>query len=310
MPFPIQVSPIPDTDDLVGNLKVSGRKKNRTSQTDLYISLLSIVLLLSILITLFINKKIRYGASESDQETSSIMVLPFENMSGLPDQEYVVNGIADELRSQLFSIRDLRVISRSSSIYYSDLKMPLHKINSELGVDYVLEGTVQRSKNVVKINVQLSNSKTQEVAWSSPSFQENLEDIFILQNKISQQIVDQLKISLSNEEKLQLVKIPTRNADAYISYQKGQELINRGGGKIAEIDTAIRLFEEAISLDPKFSLAYVGLSEAYLEYIFWGRYPNSQILPKALDAAFKALELDEEKVEIYSALGAISFLPL
>ena len=300
--------PVPRKADLAGKLKNANGAHGHPSRKAIGIA----ILVAFIMVALgwfgysFLNADPELEQADSPGQYS-IMVLPFENFSSMPDQLFFVNGIADEIRSQLFSIKNLKVISRSSSNYYKDQKISLQQINKELDVAYVLEGTVQRIEDMVKVNVQLSNAETQEVVWSSPSFQEKLQDIFILQNKISQQIVTQLQVGMSLQEKMQLVKIPTRNADAYIYYQKGQELIKRGAGKIEELDSAIGLFEKAIELDPNFSLAWVGLSESYLEYVFWGRYPSNLILPKALDAAFRALELDDDKVEIYAALGTINF---
>ena len=300
--------PVPRRNDISGKLKTTEQSGKYWSWRGIGITVLIAGLVaLGIWIVSSSTTNIQNDPVEIVADEHSIMVLPFDNYSEMPNQQYFANGIADELRSQLLSIRSLRVISRSSSKYYKDKQMSLKQLGDELDVEYVLEGTVQRSANIVKVNVHLSNTRTDEVEWSSPSFQEKLEDIFVLQNKISQQIVAQLKIGLSVQKNNQLIKIPTRNAEAYINYQKGQELIKRGGGKMHELDSALELFERAIELDPGFSLAYIGLSDAYLEYIFWGRLPSSEVLPKALDAAFKAFALDDEKVEIYAALGAINF---
>lgn len=300
--------PVPKRNEVSGKLKPSENSNKFPSRKKLSILLaISALALLAAWMLLNQNSVTKNNSPEATQVERSIMVLPFDNYSEMPDQQYLANGIADELRSQLLSIRNLRVISRASSKYYKDKQVSLKQLGQDLDIEYVLEGTVQRSEDMVKVNVHLSNTNTDEVEWSSPSFQEKLEDIFILQNKISQQIVDQLKIGLNVQKNNQLLKIPTRNADAYINYQKGQELLKRGAGKMVELDEAVHLFEVAIELDPGFSLAYVGLSDAYLEYIFWGRLPSSRVLPKALDAAFKAFELDDEKVEIFAALGAINF---
>ena len=300
--------PVPRRNDISGKLKTHELSGKYWSWKGISITVLIAGLVaLGIWIVTSSTVNIQNDPVEIVADEHSIMVLPFDNYSEMPNQQYFANGIADELRSQLLSIRSLRVISRSSSKYYKDKQMSLKQLGDELDVEYVLEGTVQRSEDMVKVNVHLSNTRTDEVEWSSPSFQEKLEDIFILQNEISRQIVDQLKIGLSSQNNELLIKIPTRNAEAYINYQKGQDLLKRGDGYMHELDSAVELFEKAIQLDPGFSLAYVGLSDAYLEYIFWGRLPSSEVLPKALDTAFKAFELDDEKVEIYAALGAINF---
>jgi adenylate cyclase len=300
--------PVPRRNEISGKTKAPERSGKYWSRKAIGLYMLfAVLVIVGIWMIGAMNFNIGQGPDKTVEDEHSIMVLPFDNYSEMPDQQYFANGIADELRSQLLSIKNLRVISRSSSNYYKEKQVSLKQLANDLKVEYVLEGTVQRSNDLVKVNVQLSNTKTEQVEWASPSFQEKLEDIFILQNKISQQIVGQLKIGFSSQNDELLVKIPTRNAEAYINYQKGQELLKRGGGNMHELDAAVELFQLAIELDPGFSLAYVGLSDAYLEYIFWGRLPSSKVLPMALDAAFKAFELDDEKVEIYAALGAINF---
>ena len=185
--------------------------------------------------------------------SKSMAVLPFENHSRNEEQEYFINGIADEIRSQLLSIKDLKVISRSSCMYFKDKTYTINQIGKELNVEFVLEGRVQVISNYVKVSVELSNTKSNKQIWSLPSFNQKLEDVFILQNKIAQQVVSELKIALSDKEKDQLNKIPTENHEAYNYFQKGNELLHRGFGKIEELDKAVQYFEQAIQIDTKFS---------------------------------------------------------
>jgi TolB-like protein len=251
--------------------------------------------------------KVSSVGTKKQESSKSIAVLPFENNSSILEHQYFVDGVADEIRSQLLAISDLKVISRSSCMFYKDKPFTLSQIHEELNVKYVLEGRVQAAPPFIKVNVELSNTETKEQIWSLPPMDRKLEDIFSLQNEIAQQIVNELKIALTSKEKSQLQKISTVNQEAYKSFQLGQELLHRGYGKIDELTASREAFEHAVSQDPEFSKAYVGLSDTYLEHIFWGRIAPKEVLEPALKAALKALELDSSSGECYGALGAISF---
>ncbi|MBS0000488.1 MAG: tetratricopeptide repeat protein [Cyclobacteriaceae bacterium] len=300
--------PVPKSSEISGKLRSSPRSRIFTADSKFKRSFIySIAAMLILAIIIYYLVKPDQNHSENTPMKKSIAVLPFNFYSSMPDQQFYADGIADELRSQLLKIDNLKVIAQTSSRYYKDKHTSLRQIGKDLNVQYVLEGNVQRAEDFIKVNVQLSNTETEELEWASPAFNEKLEDVFLLQNNIAQQIVNQLKIELSDQDKNILSRVPTRNSKAYICYQKGQSLIYKGGGRIHELDEAVNLYHEAIELDPDFTLAYVGLAYAYLEYIFWGRGPAVEFLQKSLNAAFKALEQDEENAAIYGALGAINF---
>ncbi len=301
--------PVPARESISGKLAPTAKPGKAVSLKKVGITGSLAILILLLAFWVFGRKAgfLRQDDLSTASIANSIAVLPFDNYNVMAEQEFFAEGIADEIRSQLLSISDLKVISSSSSKYYKGKSMSLKKIGRELDVNYVLEGTVQHSANMVKVGVQLSNTRSDKLEWSPVPFERKMDDVFLLQNEIAQQVAGQLKLKLSEREKNQLDKIPTRNAEAYISYQKGQELLKRGGGRIEELDEAKRLFEEAIRLDHKFHLAYIGLSDANLEHVFWGRSAAAEVLPEALNAAFKALELDDENGEIYGALGAINY---
>ena len=256
-----------------------------------------------------ITGKLKIPSSEEEKLEigKSIAVLPFENNSGNTEQQYFVDGIADEIRSQLLSLNDLKVISRSSCMFFKDKPYNVKEIGKELDVGYVLEGRVQVIPNQIKVSVELSNTRTNKQIWSLPALSKKLEDVFILQNNIAKQVVSELKVALSDKEIRQLNKIPADNHQAYEYFQKGQDLLHRGFGVIDELNQAENNFKKAIEIDPKFSKAYVGLSDTYLEYIFWGRTAPKNVLDKALSASLKALELDSTNGECFGALGAIHF---
>lgn len=238
---------------------------------------------------------------------NSIAVLPFDSYSDIPDQVNFAKGMADELRTQLLSINNLKVISRTSSILFKEKKLSLKQIRNELNVGYILEGTVQYSEDNVKVSVQLSNTDSEKMEWSNRPYEQKLDNLFLIQNEIAKEIVDQLKVELSETEKDNLDKIWTENIQAYNYFQKAGVFNNKNSGTKEDLDMAVEFYQKAIKEDPNFVRAYVGLSDTYLNYIFWGRAPAKEILDKALTAAFKALELDSEEGSVYGTLGAINF---
>ena len=246
-------------------------------------------------------------AVDTNGPDKSIAVLPFDNYITDPQQLYLADGIADEIRSQLLSIHDLKVISRASSKFYKEKQMTLKSMGDEMNVGYILEGTVQQAQGKVKVGVQLSNPKTDEIEWTLKPFERNMEDVFLLENEIARKIVEELKIELSDQEKNQFDKVPTQNAAAYEYFKRAKELLFGGNGKNEEIDKAVDYFKEAIRLDPNFSRAYIGLAQAYLEYIFWGRKRPRELLDLAFKSAVRAMELDDSNGECFSTLGAIKF---
>jgi adenylate cyclase len=237
----------------------------------------------------------------------SIAVLPFDNYIADPQQQYLADGIADEIRSQLLSIHDLKVISRASSKFYKEKQMTLKSMGDEMKVGYILEGTVQQAQNKVKVGVQLSNPQTDEIEWTLKPFERDIDDVFVLENEIARKIVEELKIELSDQEKIQLDKIPTLNSAAYEYFKRAREILYHGNGKVEDLDNSVVFFQKAIELDANFSRAYIGLAEAYLEYIFWGRKRPKKLLDLAFENAVRAMELDDSNGECYGTLGAIKF---
>jgi len=243
---------------------------------------------------------------ETTQE-KSIAVLPFLNLGEDSHNQFLIDGISDEIRSHLLSINDLKVISRSSSQFYKNKEYTLQEVGKDLGVSHILEGRVLVIGDKIKLSIELNNTATDKQIWSLPPAIEALDDISNLQINIAKIVADQLRIILSDTEKDAIKKIPTVNQEAFVEYQKGLASLHRGYGKIEELNEAIAYFEAAIQLDPNFSKAYVGLSDTYLEHIFWGRRTTKEVLDPAMNAAMKALELDNTNGECLGALGAIHF---
>lgn len=236
----------------------------------------------------------------------SIAVLPLVNMSNDPDQEYFSDGLTEDILTQLSKIGELRVVSRTSIMRYKNTTKSIPEIGVELGVAHILEGSVRKYGDKVRISVQLIEAATDNHIWAE-DFDRELKNIFAIQRDVSLEVANVLKVKLTSVEKARFENIPTLNTEAYDNYLHGKKIIRKGGGTSEDRDQALRLFQEAISRDSNFSLAYVGLANTYLSFVNFGHYSSKEALPKAMEAALKALAIDDEIGECYASLGAIYF---
>jgi TolB-like protein len=245
------------------------------------------------------------AAIDGDNHVKSIAVLPFDNYTANEDNPFFAEAISNEIRSQLVGLKDLRVISRSSSKHYKGMNLSTKQIGEELNAGYILEGSVQRTANSVKISVELSNAKTEDLAWSPAPYERLSDDIFLLQNEIASQVVSQLKVQLSSQEKRKFEEASTENPEAYDAFLSGQELLQRDGGALNDLDEAVEYFKKAISLDSGFDRAYLGLAETYLAYVFWGRLSPKAAIVRATNAVEKVS--DKTSGDYFGTLGSINF---
>jgi TolB-like protein len=199
------------------------------------------------------------------QEKISIAVLPFANMSGDPEQEYFTDGIIDDLITDLSKIPDIMVVSRNSAFTYKGKSLKTQKIAEELGVRYILEGSVRKADDSIRITAQLIDIETGHHLWAE-RYDENIRSIFSLQDKITREIVTALAVTLTEHEQKILVHKETNNIEAYDAYLKGSSLTMRENPD--SYAAAVPLFEKAIELDPNYSRAYAALAETY----FFGTY--------------------------------------
>ncbi len=268
---------------------------------------LALVIVIMYLYPRFLSVDQNQGSTDSSLDLpvmdKSIAVLPFENMSNDPEQSYFSNGMTVDILTQLSKIGDLRVISRASIMQYINTTKSTIEIAEELGVTYILAGSVRKYDDNVRISVQLIEARTDSHIWAD-DFDRELKDIFAIQRDVSLEVASVLKATLTSAEKKRFENIPTENTEAYEKYQKGQELIRRGG-TMEEFDKALILFQEAIELDPNFSLAYVGLADVYLSFADWGLASPNETIPKAMEAALKAQGIDSEIAECNETLGGI-----
>lgn len=232
----------------------------------------------------------------------SLAVLPLENLSGDAAQNYFADGTTDELITDLAQIRALRVISRTSVMVYKGARKPLPQIARELNVDAVVEGTVLRSGDQVRITAQLIEASTDRHLWSQ-SYDGELRDTLALQNRVASAIADQIRINLTPGEQAALKRAQAVNPEAYQSYLKGRYFWNK---RTADgLKAALAYFNQAIEEDPKYAKAYSGLADTYALLGDWqyGVMSIKEALPKAKAAAITALELDSSLSEAHTSLG-------
>jgi len=236
----------------------------------------------------------------------SIAVLPFENMSDDPGQEYFSDGISEELLNLLAKIPELSVISRTSAFSYKGKDVRLSEIARELNVAHVLEGSVRKAGNTVRITAQLIDVRTDTHLWSE-SYDRELEDIFAIQDEISGHIVRALKVALGagKQEVMAHAQKPTEDMEAYEQYLRGRYLWQRRGE--GNIRHAIELFEQATALDPRFARAWSSLAAAYATLPPYSNVTKAEGFPLAVSAAHKALALDDTLAEAYAVLGDAAY---
>src|SRR5580658_4549408 len=234
----------------------------------------------------------------------SLAVLPLESLSGDASQNYFADGMTDELITDLAQISALRVISRTSVMVYKGARKPLPQIARELNVDAVVEGTVLRSGDQVRITAQLIEAATDKHLWSQ-SYEGELRDTLALQNRVASAIADQIRINLTPREQAALKNVKVVNPEAYESYLKGRYFWNKrtpDGLKVA-----LAYFKEAIEEDPKYAQAYSGLADTYALLGDWqyAVMTPKEAFPKAKAAAIKALELDSTLGEAHNSLAFV-----
>jgi len=237
-------------------------------------------------------------------QITSIAVLPFDNLTGNPGEEYFADGMTEALITELSKIGVLRVISRQSVMQFKDTNDSMLDIAQKLNVDAVVEGSALHSENRVRISVQLIDAATDQHLWAEFYDRElTPSNIFTIQSEITTKIANELRATLSPEEQIRLGTVPTQSMEALEAYFFGkQHLAKRTTQTLAE---ASDYFQDAIALDPKFALAYVGLADSYYLQMTYAGLPRNQTLAKAKNAIEKALELDDRLGEAYATLGRL-----
>ena len=232
---------------------------------------------------------------------NSIAVLPFTNMSADDENEYFCDGLAEELLNALAKIEDLKVAARTSSFSFKNKNADASQIGKALHVKTILEGSVRKSGNRLRITAQLINAADGYHLWSE-RYDREMKDIFDVQDEITLAVVDALKVKLFGEEQGAVLKRHTRNPEAHEFYLRGLFYFNRFTPD--DFQKASESFRRAIAIDPRYASAYAGLADAYTELSFFSSSP-SETMPKAREAANKALELDDRLGEAHNSLAII-----
>ena len=232
----------------------------------------------------------------------SIAVLPFDNLSRDPDNAFFAEGVQDEILTRLAKVADLKVISRTSTQHFKSAPDNLPQIAKQLGVTNILEGSVQKANDQVRVNVQLINAMTDAHLWAE-IYDRKLTDIFVVESDIAKTIADQLQAKLTGSEKSAIAKKPTDNPEAYELCLKANMFLRKRSGD--NIPQAIALYEQALTRDPNYALAYAGLAESYALRPYYTSTRQRDDHPKAKEAALKALQLDPNLAEGHRALGKV-----
>jgi adenylate cyclase len=231
----------------------------------------------------------------------SIAVLPFANMSDDPKQEYFSDGITEEIITALSKTPKLFVIARTSSFKYKGKKVDVRTVGRELGVRYVLEGSVRRSEDQLRITAQLVDTKTGNHFWAE-RYDRGLKDIFALQDEITKKIITAMQVKLTEGEEVRVAAKGTNNLEAYLKYLQANELINRLNSDSNALGK--QLAEEAIALDPEYASAYMILSAAHMMDVWLGTSKSpKQSISKAMKLSQKAIVLDDTFAEAHGFLG-------
>ena len=269
-----------------------------------WIVALSAVAVLVVLGIVIFLKRLRPPANLTAQKRVMLAVLPFQNMSNDPAQEYFSDGLTEETITDLgqLSPEHLGVIARTSAMAYKHTNKTVSQIGHELGVDYILEGSVRREAGEARVSAQLIRVSDQTHLWAQ-NYERELHDLLLIENELGKAIARQVQINLTPQQEIDLSKMRTVNPEAYDLYLKGRFYWNQRNS--AAIKESIGYLQKATELDPNFALAYVGLADAYNIGNILGVYSAKESLPEARAAATKALALDPSLAEAHAALGMV-----
>ena len=280
--------------------KMEGKLKKRSGKNRIIIAALLILLFCAA--GFLIYNRFRKDKAETSPNNQSIAVLPFVDMSPAKDQEYFSDGMSEELLNLLSKIQSLKVISRTSSFSFKGKNLDVRKIGENLGVANILEGSIRKSGNIIRITAQLIEVKNGAHLWSE-TYDREMKDVFALQDEISKMIVDILKIKLSGNQTNQLAGSFTKNPEAYEDYLKGRYHWNTRTDE--GIKKAIGYFEDAIRKDSNYAAAYSGLADTYLTLYDYELISFDESTSKAKAAAQRALKLNENLAEAHNSLAHI-----
>ena len=244
----------------------------------------------------------RSPAGSKGTDGRRIAVLPLINTSPDPGDAYFADGMTEELIYTLAQLPELKVIAHTSVLRYRGTDKSIAEIGAELGVGSLLEGSVRKAGDRLRIMLQLIDPQSEEHLWAQ-AYDGALDDVFTLQTDIATRVAQALRVTLLEEEQRKVERTPTANMEAYTAYLKGRYLWNHRNE--ADLRKAIDYFQKAAALDPDYALAYVGLADAHALLPGYGNVPPQEAYPPAREAALRALELDDSLAEAHASLGII-----
>jgi TolB-like protein/Tfp pilus assembly protein PilF len=264
---------------------------------------LAAVVVLGLLSAAYVQSRVRRG-NVAQPKITSLAVLPFKNLSGDSTQEYLADGMTDALIDRLSRIHNLRVISRTSVMRFKNPQLSVPEIARMLHVDAIVEGSVMRADNRIRVTAQLIRAATDEHFWSE-TYSRELRDVFAVQSELAQSIAEKVQVTATGEEHQRLTAARPIAPEVYQSYLQGRFAYDKSNSR-AGVEESIVHFERAIKMDPTFAPAYVGLASAFSELgtVFVGAPPD-QTRPRVISAARKALELEPDLAEAYVLLAEV-----
>jgi TolB-like protein/DNA-binding winged helix-turn-helix (wHTH) protein/Tfp pilus assembly protein PilF len=284
---------------------LDGPQAAESRQTRAIVWLVSLVTCSAIGVAAWIGWTHFYGASAA-RPIRSIAVLPLQNLSGDPAQEYFADGMTDELITELSRIHSLKVISHTSVMEYKGTRKHLPQIARELNVDGILEGSIIRENDEVRVTVQLLDGPNDRHIWSE-SYERPLHGVLNLQREVAETVAQQIRITLTPEQKARLNAPRTVDPEAYEAYLRGRYFLSTQYTMEQPLLQAKGYFEQSIHKDPGFAPAYSGLADAYLYLALYRHVPEEAGLQSAQEALHKARELDDSIGEVHDTLGMISW---
>ncbi len=287
-------------------IKIS-KDQSITEATNKRLNIIIIITLTIAIVVAFVQKPMPNTPSKTVVNNDltldkSIAVIPFKNLSDNRENQYFADGMMDDILNQLSIIQGLEVKSRQSSGRYHESAKSIQEIGAELGANYVLEGSVQKHKDSIRIIVQLIDAINDKHLWSD-KYDFELKNVFTIQSKISKQIANELNTIISPNGIEQIDKIPTRNVEAYNMYLKGRFYWHRRTEE--DLNKSIYYFNQALELDSDYALVYAGLADTYFIMAWWGWLPKNNGLTKGKEFAQKALSIDNTIAEAHATLGGI-----
>ena len=285
---------------------VKNKEKKNTENTKaskpFYLDGKNLYLLLGLVIA-FLLGSYGSGSFQSSVDDKSIAVLPFDNFSKSDDDQFFSDGITEDITMNLAKVKDLTVISRTSVMGYKGTTKNIKQISDELGVKYILEGSVRKLGDRVRIVGQLIDARQDKHIWSD-SYDREMSDLFLIQADVSEKIAQALEAELSDNTLTQINEAPTQNIDAYMLYQRARNYY--GMYTASANESAISLFKEALKLDKTYALSYAGLADSYAQRVIRSDFKVAW-LDSALNAANIALKMNSNLAEAFKAKGLVYF---